>query len=82
MMFLFSGLGWLTVVVVGLCFIVNGCFMLISPRAWFRLPGWFAARGTLSETKYGGGPRSMQLRILGAIFIGFPVWCLIDFFLR
>lgn len=81
-MFVFVGLGWLTVVVVGIFFLVNGCFMLISPRAWFRLPGWLAGRGTLTEAKYGSGPRSMEVRILGAVFVGLPVWCLINFFSR
>jgi len=82
MMFLISGLGWLTVAVVGLWFFINGCFMLISPRTWFRLPAWFAARGTLNEAKYGVGPGSAQVRILGAVFVGFPVWCLMDLLFR
>ena len=81
-MFLFLGLGWLTVAFVGLCFFINGCFMLISPKAWFRLPTWFAARGPLSEAKYGTGPASMQVRILGVVFVGFPVWCLMDLLFR
>jgi hypothetical protein len=82
MMFLLLGLRWLTVALVGLCFFINGCFMLISPKAWFRLPRWFPARGPLSETKYGSGSASMQVRILGAIFIAFPVWCLMGFSFR
>jgi hypothetical protein len=81
-MFLFLALGWLTVAFVGLSFFINGCFMLISPKAWFRLPCWVAARGPLTEAKYGRGPASMQIRLLGAIFIAFPVLCLMDFFFR
>ena len=81
-MFLFLALGWLMVVFVAVGFLINGCFMLISPKAWFRLPGWLAARGSLSEARYSSGPPSMQMRIAGAVFVGLPIWCLMDFFLR
>lgn len=37
-------LGWLTVAAVGVVPVVNGLFMVLSPRAWFRLPSWIPAR--------------------------------------
>ena len=30
---------------------INRDFMLVSPRAWFRLPTWIFAKGTLTEKK-------------------------------
>lgn len=63
---------------LGFGLVVNGLFMLFSPKAWFRLPGWFAGRGSLIETKYGNGFGAMQVRVLGAIFVAVPMWCVYD----
>ena len=40
---------------LGAVVFVNALFMLASPRAWFRLPGWIRAQGTLTEGKYATG---------------------------
>ena len=81
-MFLFDGLGGLTALLVGLAFVLNGCFMLISPKAWLRLPVWLTGSRSFRGTRYGGSGASMQIRILGAVFIAFPVLCLMHSFFR
>ena len=75
-------LGWLVLAVIGVGFVVNGLFMLLSPRAWFRLPDWISGRGSLAEKRYGSGWGAIQVRLLGAIFIGVVVWVLYDSLLR
>jgi hypothetical protein len=67
---------------VGLGLFINGWFMLLSPKAWFRLPSWFAGRGSLKEKRYGSGPASIQVRIAGAVFIAVPVWVACDLMFR
>lgn len=67
---------------VGLCAIaiftltlgVNGLYMLVSPRAWYRLPRWFRASAGLSEEKYGHGWGAAQIRVVGAAYLGVIVW--------
>ena len=48
-------LGWVGIAVIDVVIAVNAAFMLISPRAWFRLPEWFQGRGSMTEHKYGSG---------------------------
>jgi hypothetical protein len=43
-------LGWVGIAVIVVVIAVNAAFMLISPRAWFRLPEWFQGRGSMTET--------------------------------
>jgi hypothetical protein len=64
-----------------LCFVsamvgigVNGLIMLISPRIWFKMPFWIRASGSLSKEKYGSGWCAVQIRLLGAIFLGLVIW--------
>jgi hypothetical protein len=68
----------LTAVAIG----VNALFMLISPRAWFRLPDWIRAQGSLTEKKFGSGWGAIQVRITGALGLGVIVWVLYDSLLR
>lgn len=76
--------------VLGLCLAVavagviavNACFMLVSPKAWFRLPGWIAARGTLTELKYAQGWRAIELRLAGAAMLGLIAWVVIDLIVK
>lgn len=42
--------------------------MLLSPRAWFRLPGWLAFRDTLTQ-KHATGWGALQIRIVGVVLI-------------
>jgi hypothetical protein len=46
---------------------VIAMYMLVSPRAWFRLPRWFRGSGGLSEKRYSSGSGAIQIRIVGAI---------------
>jgi len=60
----------------GLFMIIDGLFMLISPQAWFRLPRWFSGVGKLNEEQHTHGRGAMQIRVLGVIMIGLPLWVL------
>ena len=76
-------LGWFMGAVLGVGLLVNALFMLLSPRAWFRLPNWFPARSSsVTEAKYGGGWGAIQVRLGGALMLGLIVWVLYDMFLR
>jgi hypothetical protein len=66
----------LAVLVVGLS--INGFYMLMSPRAWYRLPRWFRATGGLSDEKYGSGWGAIQVRLVGATFLAVIAWVLYD----
>jgi hypothetical protein len=75
-------LGWITVAAVGVVLVVNGLFMVLAPRAWFRLPSWIPGRGSLTEKRYGSGLGAIQVRMGGAIFLGVIIWVLYDSLLR
>jgi hypothetical protein len=74
---LFRFLGWL-VGVVGLVVAVNAAFMLVSPRAWFRLPGWVPGRGALTAKRYSTGIGALEVRVLGLLFLSVLAWLLYD----
>ena len=61
--------GWIVVVLVVSLMIINASVMLVSPRAWFKMPGWLRAQGALTENKYGSGWGALQLRIGGALIL-------------
>jgi hypothetical protein len=65
--------------VVGLVLTINALYMLISPRAWFRLPEFLRLNGSLTE-KYAKGLGADQVRLLGAIFLAVIGWALYDSF--
>jgi hypothetical protein len=69
-------LGWSFIVVLGAVLLVNALFMLASPRAWFRLPRWVGAQGSLTQEKYASGWGGMQVRLAGAVMLGFIAWVL------
>jgi hypothetical protein len=75
-------LGLCIAVVVAAVLAVNASFMLVSPRAWFRLPSWVLAKGTLTETKYAQGWRATELRFAGAIMLGAIAWVVFDLVVR
>ena len=56
-------------IVCALMMTINGFFMLISPRVWFRLPAWMRASGVLAREKYSEGGLSLLVRVLGAIIL-------------
>ncbi|GAC1658617.1 MAG: hypothetical protein NVS9B15_20430 [Acidobacteriaceae bacterium] len=53
---------------------LNALFMLISPRAWFRLPHWLLAKGALTEKRYANGFGALQLQMAGAIILVTLAW--------
>jgi hypothetical protein len=67
-------IGWIVVAFVVIVMTINAAFMLISPRAWFRLPVWLRAQGTLTEDRYSAGWGAVQLRIAGALMLGSIGW--------
>ena len=71
-------LAWSLAAYVGVVMLVNGVFMLLSPRAWFRLPWWIEARGSLSEEKYTTGWGAISIRLTGAGFIAVIGYVLYD----
>lgn len=80
----FLGAAKVFLVLCGLTFlfigmVVNGLFMLVSPRAWYRLPSWFRASGGLSEEKCTQGWGAVQTRLVGATFLGLTAWVVYDF---
>jgi hypothetical protein len=66
--------GWIIVALVAVLMVVNAFVMLVSPRAWFRMPGWLRAQGTLTEDRYGRGWGAVQLRLGGALILGSIGW--------
>jgi hypothetical protein len=73
-------IGWVAASLVGFMFTFNGIVMVVSPRTWFRLPSWFAGRGTMTERKYSTRNGSLQVRVLGAIFVAAVAYLLINLF--
>jgi hypothetical protein len=74
-------IGWLAVCALAVVLLWNGVFMLISPRAWFRLPSYLRLNGGLTEKKYGSGWGAVQTRITGGIFVGGILWVVYDMLL-
>jgi hypothetical protein len=68
---------WLLVGAVVIGFVINAAYMLVSPRAWSRLPSWLRAKGS-----YSVGRDGLLVRIGGAILLGTMLWILYDAFLR
>lgn len=75
-------IGLCIAIVVGVLMTINSAFMLVSPRRWFRLPGWLRAQGSLSEDKYASGWGAIQVRVTGAVILIAIAWVLYDMFLK
>ena len=69
-------LGLSIAAVVGAVVVINAFFMLVSPKAWFRLPGWILAKGTLTEKRFASGWGAIEVRLTGAIMLGTIGWVL------
>ena len=67
-------IGWSIVVIVGVMMFVNAVFMLASPSAWFRLPRWLRAQGTLTEDAFGRGWGAVTVRLAGAVVLAVMAW--------
>jgi hypothetical protein len=48
---------------------ISSLYMLISPKAWFDLPSWIGLHGALRRTMVKDRWGSIQIRMLGAIFL-------------
>jgi hypothetical protein len=70
--------GWVIAMFLAFMFLFNGAVMLISPKAWWRLPSWLAGHGTMTERKYDSRGGRLQVRALGAIFIAVVAYVVID----
>ena len=75
-------LGWGALAITVFMIAVNALYMLISPRAWFRLPGWIRANGSLTEKQYASGWGAAQVRITGGMGIAVILWVFYDAVLR
>jgi hypothetical protein len=76
-------LGWIAGAVLFGGLLINALFMLISPRAWFRLPEWFPTRSSsMTEERYGTGSGSIETRIGGAVMLAGILYVLYDMFFR
>jgi hypothetical protein len=69
-------LGVLFIVVFFAFFGLNAMFMLISPRAWFRLPHWLRLSGGLTKSEYGSGWGAVQIRLVGGCFFAVIIYFL------
>ena len=71
-------LGWAAVATLAAVLSINAAFMLVSPKAWFRLPSWILAKGSMTEKKYASGLGAVQVRITGGLTLGVIGWVLYD----
>src|SRR6202022_4306538 len=71
-------LGWIMCVAVVLVAILNACYMLLSPKAWFRLSHWLRAEGSLTAEKYSIGWGAVQVRLSGAVILAAICWVFYD----
>jgi len=69
-------LGVLFILLFFAVFGLNAMFMLISPRAWYRLPRWLGFSNRLTESEYGSGWGAVQIRLLGGCFLAVIVYFL------
>jgi hypothetical protein len=83
--FLQSGMLWagrFLVAVVLVIMSVNAIVMLVSPRAWSKLPNWIRAHGFWFEAKCASGEGTIEARVAGAILLALLVLLLYPAFLR
>jgi hypothetical protein len=65
---------WVAFAVVATIMLINAVYMLISPKAWFALPGWLRLQGVLTLERYGNRSGALQIRVLGAIVVITAIW--------
>ena len=54
--------------------LINALYMLVSPKAWFALPGWLRLEGVMTMNRYGDRWGTLQIRVLGAVVIAAIGW--------
>jgi len=72
--------GRIIAVIFALLMLLNASFMLVSPQAWFALPYWLRANGSLTEEKYATGWGGAQIRIAGGLMVSILGWVIYDMF--
>ena len=70
--------GWLMLATLAITLVINGAFMLISPRAWLRLPSWFPSAGLSFRERYADGRGLIELRFVGAALLAFIGWVIYE----
>ena len=65
---------WVMFAVSATIMLINGFYMLISPKVWFALPKWLALQGVFTPERYGSRWGALQVRVLGAIIIVTAAW--------
>lgn len=70
--------GLVTAGVLALVMMINASFMLVSPRAWFRLPVWIRYNGQLTKEKWAKGWGATQVQLAGALMLALILWVLYD----
>jgi hypothetical protein len=76
-------LGWL--IFFGMLMLVislNAFYKLFLPQAWFRLPPWIRATGTLKVRNYATAGRTIGLRFTGAVFLAVIGWIIFDLLVK
>jgi hypothetical protein len=66
-------LGWFIVAVACVLGAVNGFFMVVSPRAWLRLPNWIRTPGFWFEANCANDEGAIQARLTGALLLALVV---------
>lgn len=81
MQFLGQIIGWCCAILVALILTINAAFMLVSPRAWFRLPWWLgaqAAQGRFTKKRHSTGGGAVDVRLTGALMLAAIAYVLYD----
>ena len=58
---------WAAFAITVTIMLINAFYMLISPKAWWRLPRWLGLQGVMTKERYGNHWGALQVRVLGAI---------------
>jgi len=66
----------LLLVYVAIAIVINGLFMFVSPRAWFRLPRGLKVSGSLPAGRYSSGWGAIEVRVAGAAVLGLMAYLL------
>ena len=67
-------LGWTCLGLFAFVWLVNGAYMLISPRTWLQLPEWFAPKGAFGAKHYSTSLGLIEVRAFGAVMLGVMGW--------
>lgn len=71
-------IGWCCAILVVLILTINAAFMLVSPRAWFRLPWWLGTQGAFTKKRHSTGGGAVGVRLTGALTLAAIAYVLYD----